>query len=411
MNPIEQAAKKVADKLIIKGYSIHSTNTGLKLYNSISGRTEGIDSLRGHYIKESGKSQYSKNVENALILHLPIFYGEYFNPEDAPGHINQAGEINNYRRFQPSNAPATDLTLWHEYLNRMFPDATDQRIVTQYLAHMLQQPGERPNWHIVVPSDQGCGKGFMWQVLLTELLSPEHVTKYSSFSAVWAKHNCDWEDKILMVIDDPNPGNAMTIERLKTFESETRQNIEPKGQRSRMVKTYSRILTFTNSAAVLPFTDDDRRHYVTHRVKHRSDRYETSAFYKQQLKPWLKAGGFEAVYQWLMDLDLSGFDPDSAPPCPELMRLAGQAITEGDEEAIMFIEHHRVFSTSTFADAVPSMLNAEERQQWLLAQGFTKHRLFKLHPTIPGGYLWYAPDLNKDTAREWFQSRYYPKEA
>lgn len=404
-------AEKVAEQLKTKGYAIHTTPSGMKLHNSQSNRTEGLDALRLHYIKLSGNTHYSKAIENQFISKLPVFYGEYFNPEDAPGHVNGAGLINRYQRFTPTQPAATDLTLWHEYLNRMFADATDRKVFTQYIAHMLRHPEQRPNWHLVIPSDQGTGKGFTWSYLLTELLCEQHITKYSSFGDVWAKHNCDWEDKILMVIDDAKQGTPTTIERLKTFESEKRQLIEPKGQRSRMVRTYSRILIFTNLASVLPFQEDDRRHYVTHRIKHAVDRFESSAFYQDTMIPWLKSGGFEAVYQWLMELDLSDFNPESAPRCAEIARLAGQSVTEADEEALLFIEKHRVFSASAFADGVPSMTDHTERHAWLQAQGFTKHRLFKLHPTIPGGYLWYAPELDKDTAREWFQSYYYPKAA
>ncbi|WP_436868205.1 primase-helicase family protein [Enterobacter hormaechei] len=392
-----------------QGYALISLPGGVKLRNINTCTDHGLDSLAVHYARFSGGS-WNPQWQSVVFRTLPFIAQSIFNPA-LPSGLSEDGTLNTYRRFSSDKAPVDILTPWFEYLVRMFPDETDRTNVCAWLAHCFQRPEERPTWHLVIPSDTGTGKGFLFQQILTPLLAGQ-TKHYSSYAQLTEKHNGALADNLIIVFDDPPKASRRVAESLKSIQTEPTVDIRPLYENARKVATYTRFMTFSNSPTPIEVDDNDRRHYATHFIKHQVDHDETAAFIVH-LSDWLEAGGLEAIYRWFMQYDLSDFNPYRPPHSAALERMKQASVSPAESEAAVFTESHQVFSFNAFREGCPAFSRDNEATDWLSKHGYTSARLFTLtrfkDTPLTKGALWYHSDMDKGHAREWYLSKYYPQ--
>ncbi|PMY01952.1 hypothetical protein C1X54_35475, partial [Pseudomonas sp. GW460-13] len=92
---------------------------------------------------------------------------------------------NTYRQFEPITERADVHPDFLEFLERLFPDAAERHTAIQWLAHAFQKPEERPSWHLLLISESGTGKGYLFNEILAPLLL--HTSIAPSFSKVTAQ--------------------------------------------------------------------------------------------------------------------------------------------------------------------------------------------------------------------------------
>ena len=313
-----------------------------------------------------------------------------------------------FRTWRSDKPPAADLTLWLEYLARLFPDQADRDTVSAYMAHMFQHPEQRPSWHIVMPSDTGTGKGFLFNQILSPLLMHQ-TTLYSNYGTLTGVHNDAMARTILILFDDPPPARRNMADRLKSIQTEPMIEINRKYEQPRKVATYTRFFTFSNSESPIEVEANDRRHYCTHYIRHRANREETAEFIAR-LADWLAVGGLEAVHAWLMAYPLESFNPYRPPFSLALERMKQASITEEQNEAEIFTGENPAFAFQAFHDACPSFPRPQDASQWLRDNGYVSARV----NTRAGlKSVWYrAPQDGSgkipESALSWFVDKYYP---
>lgn len=392
-----------------QGYALISLSGGVKLRNINTGTDHGLDSLAVHYARFSGGS-WNLQLQSTVFQTLPFITQSNFNPA-LPSGLSEDGVLNTYRSFSSDKAPADNPTLWLEFLERMFQDATDRATSCAWLAHIFQHPEERPTWHLVIPSDTGTGKGFLFHKILTPLLMGQ-TKQYSNYAQLTEKHNGALADNLIIVFDDPPMASRRVAESMKSIQTEPTVDIRPLYENARKVQTYARFMTLSNSPTPIEVDANDRRHYATHFIKHKVDHNETAAFIAR-LSDWLNAGGLEAIYHWFMQYDLTDFNPYRPPHSVALERMKQASVSPAESEAEVFTESHQVFSFNAFREGCPAFNRDNEATEWLRNHGYTNTRLFTLarykDSTITKGALWYHADLDKEYAREWYLSEYYPQ--
>lgn len=329
-----------------------------QLFNRYADERDAIRSFA--YIDEDFSSwlhKYRRECEFRsvpyIVRTLPHIVGTKFVPGGKDFHTDKRTGFhyaNTYRRFEPSESSADVSPLLHEFFERLAPIEAERRIFLQYIGHMFQRPGDRPSFHILIPSDPGTGKGFLMQAILTPLL--HHTVVARNFRAVMGQFSSVLESSLLVLLDDCKSSSDNTQTQLKSILSEERQYIERKHQQGTMVPTYTRFILASNEEKPLHLEEGERRWFALSRAVHRVDRFETQAFI-QQLADWLALpGSLCKVYNYFMSIDLTGFNPKSAPASAELERIIGMSRNPYAEFIAEYTEDRKLFTRAELIAAL-----------------------------------------------------------
>ena len=283
--------------------------------------------------------------------------GSKFIPIRSPYYVDpdtRCTWINVYRAYAPTTDSAEVSPLLLEYLERLAPDPAERKVMVQWIAHLFQRPGERPSWHLMLPSDTGTGKGFLVEEILHPLL--HHTSVVSSFSKITGQFSTLVEDNLLVLLDDCKAKSDSVQTQLKSLLSEERQYVERKKLQGKMVRTYARFILASNEAKPLHLDESERRWFVLKYLAHKVDRAETQQFIKD-LANWLELpGSLCKVYNYFQTRDLTDFNHKN-PPITDSLR----AIVEMGRcaYAVFFKEYTADRKLFTKAELVAA-LRAEE---------------------------------------------------
>lgn len=311
------------DHLIRSGYIIKATSTGYKLYNTITGQIKPYSDLSTLYARFTGGDVWSVLWQGKLEAALPLVELEEFNPR-APQGMN-GDTLNTFKTFTPRNTPADSLTVWDEYLQRMFPVAADRENVLDYIAHIVQKPAQRAQYALVLSGDKGCGKSSFGD-LCNALLAGQYRV-YRAPGDMTSKHETGITHSLMCVIDDY--GKPINAELMKNVITTRYQNVEEKFKQSSLAQAYARIMIFTNYKQPFDNVDEqERRYYAPAYITHKENQQETMNWLSDVWGEWLDTGGIEAIYNSLSERDISGFSSAIAPASALVDSWRGDALSD-----------------------------------------------------------------------------------
>lgn len=249
--------------------------------------------------------------------------GELFVTEDLPGLVGLC--INRWRDHGaslPDTATDAEVQTWLDHVAFVIPDDRERSIVLDWLAWIIQNPGEKPNWSLVIGSTvEGMGKDMMIEPVRVALgaanvreIGPDDlVSGYTDFLA---------NTRLLLVEEMQMSERKAMMNRLKPLVAAPpytlRVNIKFEPQYE--VPNIVAAIFFTNMDNALSLSKQDRRYFVT--WNHGQPR---EALYYEALANWYADGGAAMAARWLLSRDVSAFKakgraPDTA--AKGAMRLA-----------------------------------------------------------------------------------------
>ena len=233
-------------------------------------------------------------VNTEMYLPLPytfvkinnaVYFNTYEPPKSAP-----SGAANLVYNSGLSTARPP---LWQEFLDRWFPSNVDvQNVLEAYVAKLIFDPLNRPHFCIVIRSDQGTGKNFLTETILSPLLGDKNVVP-TSLDKLVARFNGSLFSNKLIVLNEVDNDRKGTYTKLKDKITDNVITVEDKYKNPRVQSIYSGIFVFSNEDIPLYIDQDDRRFYVTPRLVNKVDKKETQAF-------------IEVFANWLDDVQFSG---------------------------------------------------------------------------------------------------------
>lgn len=139
----------------------------------------------------------------------------------------------------------------------------EQRLVMSYLAWIVQNPGERMHWALVIEGREGTGKTMLGE-MMREVLGYRNVGIVSSADVVgnfsgWAGGS------MLKVIEElklHGHNRYDAANKLKPLITNTNVSVEEKGRNAQIVVNTASYLIFTNHLDAVPLDDGDRRYCV-----------------------------------------------------------------------------------------------------------------------------------------------------
>lgn len=174
--------------------------------------------------------------------------------------------INTYRETGIAPCGALDedgqcvVDLFMAHVRFMIENEDEQRLLVDYLAWIIQKPGQKINWALLIQGAQGVGKSY-FAVVMQNLLgmmsrNVEPMALSGRFTA-WA------HGALLAVIEEiriSGDNRFELIDRLKPFVSNNVVQIEEKGRDQRTVPNFQTYLLLTNHKDALPVNENDRRY-------------------------------------------------------------------------------------------------------------------------------------------------------
>lgn len=151
-----------------------------------------------------------------------------------------------------------DLFLGH--VKFLLDDEAEQRLLVDFMAWVVQNPGQKVNWSLVIQGAQGVGKSYFGHVMMLVLGDMARNVEPSSF----ANRFTGWAyGATLIIIEEirvTGDNRYEIIDRLKPFISNATIQIEEKGRDHRTVPNFTSYLMFTNHKDALPLGAGDRRY-------------------------------------------------------------------------------------------------------------------------------------------------------
>lgn len=188
------------------------------------------------------------------------------------------------------------------------------RWVLCWMAYPLQRPGAKMASAIIMHGPQGTGKSTIWQCLAK--IYDDYATVLNQ-RGLEDRFNSDWVDsKLFLLAEEVVTRAEMWAIRneLKELVTGTWIRVNPKNIAAYRQRNQVNVVFLSNENQPLPIDNDDRRHCVIYTPPALSEAYYDDVFLE------IEAGGVEALYDYLLNLDISEFHPKKRPPMTEAKR-------------------------------------------------------------------------------------------
>jgi hypothetical protein len=308
-------------------------------------------------------SAFKAGLGSRLVSLLPKIVGSTFVPvcvtlfEPYP-QILLSNTFAPYNPERITNQPMP--AIFEEYLSRVFVNQQDREIVLDWCADIIQNPGRRPEWGVILRGDSGTGKSTVCE-LVKKALGGSHVWQRNQYKLALERFSEVLPNHLLVCFDDAKP-NKDTYEDLKYVMSAKQLEVETKHVQQRQVRdVYARVLICTNRYRPFEFDATDRRFYVCQRNYIQGSKKESEDFFAEFYQ-WLR--GREAapyLYNFFMDRDLSHFRHDVTIQTADLRQLVGVAndeletvIREIANETPYFHNEHLLCRLAYHGHAIPT---------------------------------------------------------
>lgn len=215
-----------------------------------------------------------------------------------------------------------DVSRWLQLLDRNIPDEALRRWVIQWLAYPLQHLGEKLNTFLHLYGPPGSGKQAVLHPL--RLIYGENFVKVGK-RELTSDFNSIYANKQFINFDELQASDTSDVanQKLKMLTTDDRMPVNTKGQPEYLVRNCANICTTGNYADSIKLDDDDRRACV---IKFGARGVANDEQWWTDYYQWLdEKGGAEAVFYYLLGVDMDNFNPKGWAPMTEEKRDVTQA--------------------------------------------------------------------------------------
>lgn len=244
------------------------------------------------------------------------YIGVEMNPGKAPGGKN-GGWYNLWRGFAVKPDPDSSCDLFLDHIKTIIcrGNADHYQWVIQWMAHLIQKPGEKPGTAIAVRGEMGVGKSLVSDYL-RRMTMPQSI-KVSSPKHLVGNFNAHLARIVFIQAEESfwaGDRNAEhTLRDLITGETLT---IEPKGVDPFEVRSFHRLWTTTNEDWAVPAGLGERRWAV---FDASTERKGDADYFTAIVRQMDEQGGLGALMHFLLTLDISKFNVRSIPQTEALL--------------------------------------------------------------------------------------------
>jgi hypothetical protein len=213
--------------------------------------------------------------------------------------------INVYKPIEPKRVQG-DPTPFLNHIAAILPDADDQRILFDYLAHNARFPGYKIPWAPVIQSVEGIGKGIIKTVIMHVMGRPYvYFPNAKELTNSGSQFNGWMRGRVFILADEIKVDDRRDlIEVLKPMISEEVIEVQSKGIDQDLEDNFSNWGFFTNWKDAIPVNKNGRRFAIFYSILQTVEDLESRGMndtYFNKLYSWVKADGAAIVADWLLN--------------------------------------------------------------------------------------------------------------
>lgn len=218
-----------------------------------------------------------------------------FLPERAFGEVitDDLGRegVNTYQPINLVRTPG-DAGPFLRHIAAMLPDANDQRILIEYLAHNAKYPGYKIPWAFVIQSAEGAGKGVLKSVIAYVMgRSYTYFPNAKQLGDSGSQFNAWMRRKLFILADEIKVDDRRDmIEVLKPMISERVIEIQGKGHDQDLEDNAANWGFFSNWKDAIPVNKNGRRFAIF---------FSALQTAQDMLDRGMNEAYFNALYNWL----------------------------------------------------------------------------------------------------------------
>ena len=185
------------------------------------------------------------------------------------------------------------------------------RYLLNWIAYPLQHKGAKMDSSVVVYGSEGTGKSFFWEKVVSKIYGEYAITVGQA--QLESQFNTWQSGKMFVLCEEvvSKQERSQHKGRLKHLITGRTVLINEKGLPEREEKNYANVAFLSNSTIPLEIDTGDRRYLVIY------CNIVPDANYFNELFEEINNQGIESFYQYLLELDLTGFNEHTKPPANE----------------------------------------------------------------------------------------------
>jgi hypothetical protein len=222
---------------------------------------------------------------------------------------------------------AADVSLFTQWVDDIFDSDVEREYFLDWWAWQLQNLGGKLTTALVVIGPPGIGKGWVSEIM-QRIFGRDNVAK-APLTVLERPFNADIAAKQLFIIEETDEvGGGGTGGRvynnLKDLITSTTIRLEKKGVDARLIDNCLNCFLTGNNVGIFKLDHGDRRMAVLECVECEVGSVANNQSYWDPRWKWLEEGfGAEAIYGYLLNRDLRGFNPKGMAP---LTRIKGDMV-------------------------------------------------------------------------------------
>ena len=213
-----------------------------------------------------------------------------------------------------------------------------------YLAHLVQNPGELPRTAIAMQSDQGVGKNLFFENFTFRMLGKKYLLVTTSIDDIVGTFP-QTSGKLIVCLDEASAGDTFSNNnKIKGHITTEYEHVQRKGVDAVRMLNCNRMFLFTNENNTFKVEEGDRRFMATRC----SAKYKGSTeFFVAVLDEWKNVACVNQFYQDLKNRDISNFDPERDRPTTEFYQEL-KSVSISNE--VRFLDHFIQYGFDEFIE-------------------------------------------------------------
>lgn len=200
---------------------------------------------------------------------IPTAYDYVYDPRQPnETFISVDGKtcVNVYARTYPEPDPESSGEagkLFQAHLSNLIAEPLYQRLILDWLAHLVQFPGRKVRWAILIQGAEGCGKTFIHDAMTAVIgLSNTKVVDPGAVFQGWNEWAFGHQLVTLEEIRVTGKNRHEVMNKIKPLVTNKIISINERFRNQRQVENMSNYLLFTNHHDALALSSHDRRFMV-----------------------------------------------------------------------------------------------------------------------------------------------------
>ncbi len=203
-----------------------------------------------------------------------------------------------------------DVSPWLGLLANVFPNPEHRSELEKWMAYPIQNLGSKMHKAVLIVGESGVGKSFIAETLGAVYGGNAKKVRNKDFQTSFNSNLSQtqlgiWEEATLGGRSRSDTDSAM--QSLKDFVTGHTLPVEFKGKDVIHVDNCCNLMILTNSWDKFPIQRGERRFFALE-AEQVVDRKHDSAYWRAMIE-WRDNGGVAALYDWLLNVNLDGYEP------------------------------------------------------------------------------------------------------